>query len=65
MNKMKISVFVKLTYFGISELFFGGGGGLFKRGLIKLFLLKRGANKRGGLKRKFRVLLLRLINAIL
>ena len=28
MNKMKISVFVKFTYFGISEIFFflGGGG---------------------------------------
>ena len=28
MNKMKISVFVKFTYFGISEIFFLGGGGL-------------------------------------
>ena len=38
---MKSLFFVKFTYFSINENWGGG--------LIKVFLLKRGANKRGGL----------------
>ena len=43
---MKSLFFVKFTYFSINE---NWGGAKFGGGLIKVFLLKRGANKRGGL----------------
>ena len=43
---MKISSFVKITYFGICEIFWEGAK--LKEGLIKFFPSKKGgSNKRG------------------